>query len=227
MPGEGGPVLQLGGEELQATGSRGYRLAWCGQAHHAALGAVWSVALPPHVHGMALRPLLGGEGGGVAQAIVIRLVWGRQSVSGRYSCSSWIQEFWSRGIFWRTENDAEMINDDSLMLECERDSKRTWCQGFMSGFVSGRRVQSAALHADVAAATRGGAVPGPIAVTRGGAARWGWRTRRGIEVQTAGREEAGSGSRPCCCVRVRLVWVETRIAEVSYRFGIAQGAVAL
>lgn len=71
---EGGPVLQLGGEELQATGTCWYRLPRRRQAHHPTLDTVWSVALPPHVHGVSLRPLLRGEGGGVAQAVMIRLM---------------------------------------------------------------------------------------------------------------------------------------------------------
>lgn len=88
MSGEGGPVLQLGGEYLQAAGSCWYHLPWRRQARHPTLDAVGSVALPPHVHGVAMRPLLGGEGRGVAQAVMIRLVRGRQSVSGGHPCSS-------------------------------------------------------------------------------------------------------------------------------------------
>lgn len=87
---EGGPVLQLGGEELQAAGSCRYHLPWCRQARHPTLDPVGTVALPSHVHGVALRPLLRGEGGGIAQAVMIRLMWGRQSVSGRHPCSSWV-----------------------------------------------------------------------------------------------------------------------------------------
>ncbi len=87
---EGGPVLQLRGEELQATGTCWYCLPWCRQACHPTLNSVRSVALPPHVHGVALRPLLRGEWGGIAQAVMIRLMWRRQSVSGGHPCSSWV-----------------------------------------------------------------------------------------------------------------------------------------
>lgn len=88
MSSEGGPVLQLGGEELQAAGTCRYGLPRRRQARHPTLDPVWSMTLPPHVHGVALRPLLRGEGGGVAQAVVIRLMWRRQSVSGGHPCSS-------------------------------------------------------------------------------------------------------------------------------------------
>lgn len=90
MSREGGPVLQLRGEELQAARPRRYRLPRRGQARHSALGAVRPVTLPPHVHGVALGSLLRGEGGGVSQAVVIRLVWGGQGVGGRHGWSSWI-----------------------------------------------------------------------------------------------------------------------------------------
>lgn len=100
MSGEGGPVLQLGGEHLQAAGARRYRLPGGRQAGHRGLVPVRPVALPPHVHGVALRPLLGGEGGGVAQAVVVRLVWGRQSVSGGHPRASRIQELRSTGLLW-------------------------------------------------------------------------------------------------------------------------------
>lgn len=71
MSSEGGPVLQLRGEELQATGACRYGLSWCRQACHPTFDPMWSLALPPHVHGVALRPLLRGEGGGIAQAVMI------------------------------------------------------------------------------------------------------------------------------------------------------------
>lgn len=90
MSGEGGPVLQLGGEELQAAGPRGYGLARRSQARHPSFHPVRPMTLPPHVHGVALGPLLGGEGGGVPQAVMVGLVWGGQSVCGRHGRSSWI-----------------------------------------------------------------------------------------------------------------------------------------
>lgn len=71
MSSEGGPVLQLRREELQATGTCRYSLSRGRQARHPAFDAVRSVALPSHVHGVALRPLLRGEGGGIAQAVMI------------------------------------------------------------------------------------------------------------------------------------------------------------
>lgn len=95
---EGGPVLQLWGEELQATGSRWYRLPWGRQAGHRRLHSVWSVAFPSHVHGVALWPLLRGERRGIAEAVMIRLVRGRQSVSGGHPRSSWVQELWSTSV---------------------------------------------------------------------------------------------------------------------------------
>lgn len=71
MSSEGGAVLQLRGEQLQTTGTCWYGLSWRRQAHHVAFPSVRSMSLPPHVHGVSLRPLLRGEGRRVAQAIVI------------------------------------------------------------------------------------------------------------------------------------------------------------
>lgn len=87
---EGGAVLQLRWEQLQTTGTCWYCLSWWGQARHAAFTSVRSVSLPPHIHWVALRPLLRGEGGGVAKAIVIWLMRRRQSVSGGHPWSSGI-----------------------------------------------------------------------------------------------------------------------------------------
>lgn len=90
MSSEGGPVLQLRGKELQAARPRRYRLSRRRQARHPSFDPVRPMTLPPHVHGVALGPLLRGEGGGVSQAIMIRLMWGGQSVCGRHGRSSWI-----------------------------------------------------------------------------------------------------------------------------------------
>lgn len=102
VSGQGGPVLQLRGEELQAAGSGRDRLPGRRQARHAAVFEhVRSMAFPPHVHGVALRSLLRGEGGGVAQPVVIRLVRRRQSVGVGHRWSSGVQKLWSSSIFWR------------------------------------------------------------------------------------------------------------------------------
>lgn len=90
MPSEGGSVLQLRREELQAACPHRYTLTRRRQARHPAFDPMWPMALPPHVHGVPLGPLLRGKGGGVSQAIVIGLMWGRQSVCGRHGWSSWI-----------------------------------------------------------------------------------------------------------------------------------------
>lgn len=71
MSSEGGPVLQLRREELQTAGACWYGLSWSRQTRHPTFDPMWSVALPPHVHGVALRPLLRGERGGIAQAVMI------------------------------------------------------------------------------------------------------------------------------------------------------------
>lgn len=90
MPSESSPVLELRREELQATGTCGDPLPGCGQSPHPTFDSMGPMALPPHVHGVALRPLLRGERGGIAQAIVVRFMWRWQSVSGGYPCSSWV-----------------------------------------------------------------------------------------------------------------------------------------
>lgn len=97
----------------------------------------------------------------------------------------------------------------------------------MSGLVSGGGVQRAALQSGVAAAPGGGAMSGAVAVAR----RWApWGpggTRRGVQVQAAGGEEAGAGPHPCGCVGVGVVGVQPAVAEVPHRLGVAQRAVAL
>ncbi|MEQ2158502.1 hypothetical protein GOODEAATRI_013013 [Goodea atripinnis] len=77
MSSQVGTMLQLWGEELEATGPCRYRLLRRWQARHDPLRPMWAMTFPSHVHGVALRPLLGRKGGSIAQAVMIRLVGGR------------------------------------------------------------------------------------------------------------------------------------------------------
>lgn len=104
-----GAVLKLGGEHLQTASPGGQPLA-----HHQAPlttpstpTSVGPVALtPPHVHGVAVRPLLRREGTGVAQAVGVGLMGGGQGVSSvvppNIPFSSWVKKLRARGqgLLW-------------------------------------------------------------------------------------------------------------------------------
>ncbi|TNN53566.1 hypothetical protein EYF80_036209 [Liparis tanakae] len=63
-------VLQLRRQQLEAAGPRGRAR----RHRQPLLGAVRPLVVPPHVHGVAVRPLLRGEGAGVALAVRQRVV---------------------------------------------------------------------------------------------------------------------------------------------------------
>ena len=90
-------VLQLWRQELQAAGSGGHALP-----HHQPLvRSVCPLVVPPYIHGVAVRPLLGGEGAGVSLTIRHRVMRGgqRMSVTSFDATLSWVQGIWRLGLF--------------------------------------------------------------------------------------------------------------------------------
>lgn len=97
MPGQGA-VLQLGREELEAGGSGGHPLSH--RQPPLTAPPVGPLTLPPHVHGVAVRSMLGGEGGCVAQAVGEGLMRGGQGVTmaSTSSSSSRVSSLWGLGL---------------------------------------------------------------------------------------------------------------------------------
>lgn len=70
-------VLQLRRQKLEAAGSGGHALPH----RQPLIRPVRPLVVPPDIHGVAMRSLLGGEGAGVALTVRQRVMWGRQRVS--------------------------------------------------------------------------------------------------------------------------------------------------
>lgn len=83
-------VLQLWGQELEAAGSGGYSLP----DQQSLVSPVRPLVIPPYVHGVAVWPLLGGEGAGVSLTIRQRVMWGRERMGMAPFALPGIQGVW-------------------------------------------------------------------------------------------------------------------------------------